>query len=169
MATIEEDNVKPSTLFRPITLRRDKGHRQATWLELFFDLAFVVSIAALTAMLAKNPTLAGLAIYICLFCPVFWAWNQLTWYASHFDNDDVFFRVMYLGVILSVLVLAASVEKIFKGDTTLFVTSYVLIQSFLAAGWIRVYINNFQLRSFSIKFLIGPVVGGMVWLECEPV
>jgi low temperature requirement protein LtrA len=164
MATIEEENVKRSTLFRPITLRRDKGHRQATWLELFFDLAFVVSIAALTAMLAKNPTLVGLAVYICLFCPVFWAWNQLTWYASHFDNDDVFFRVMYLGVILSVLILAASVEKISKGDTTLFVTSYVLIQSCLAAGWTRVYINNFQLRSFSLKFLIGPVVGGMVWL-----
>jgi low temperature requirement protein LtrA len=153
-----------SPLFRPVVLRGDKGHRQTTWLELFFDLAFVVSIAALTTMLVKNPTPGGLTIYICLFFPVFWAWNQLTWYAAHFDNNDVFFRVMYLGSILSVLILAASIETIPKGDTTLFVASYVLIQFFLAAGWIRVYINNLEFKSFSLEILIGPVIGSIVWL-----
>jgi low temperature requirement protein LtrA len=95
---------------------------------------------------------------------VFWAWNQLTWYAAHFDNNDVFFRVMYLGSILSVLILAASIETIPKGDTTLFVASYVLIQFFLAAGWIRVYINNLEFKSFSLEILIGPVIGSIVWL-----
>ncbi len=47
----------PTLLFKPLELRDDKGHRQATWLELFFDLAFVISIAALTTMLAKSHTL----------------------------------------------------------------------------------------------------------------
>ena len=156
--------MKPSTLFKRVVLRRPEGHRQATWLELFLDLAFVISIAALTSILANNPTLGGLAVYACLFFPVYWAWNQLTWYAAHFDNDDVFFRVMYLGVILSVLILAASIEKIPEGDTTLFVVSYVLIQVCLAAGWVRVHINVLELKSFSLKFLIGPIVGGTVWL-----
>jgi len=126
--------MKSSPLFKPVVLRGDKGHRQTTWLELFFDLAFVISIAALTAMLAHNPTFRGLVIYVGLFFPLFWAWNQLTWYAAHFDNNDVFFRVMYLGAILSVLILAASIERVPKGDTTLFVTSYLLIQLCFAAG-----------------------------------
>jgi low temperature requirement protein LtrA len=56
-----------SPLFRPVVLRGDKGHRQTTWLELFFDLAFVVSIAALTTMLVKNPTPGGLTIYMSIF------------------------------------------------------------------------------------------------------
>ena len=120
--------MKLPILFKQVVLRIDEGHRQTTWLELFMDLAFVISIAALTTTLVKNPTLGGLAIYVCLFFPVYWAWNQLTWYSAHFDNDDVFFRVMYLGAILSVLMLAGSIEKIPKGDTTLFVASYVLIQ-----------------------------------------
>jgi low temperature requirement protein LtrA len=156
--------MKASTLFKPVVLRTNEGNRHTTWLELFFDLAFVVSIAALTTMIVKNPTVEGLAIYVCLFVPVFWAWNQLTWYAAHFDNNDVFFKIMYLGAILSVLILAAAIEKIFKGDTTLFVASYVLIQLCLIAGWVRVYINRPELKSFSVKTLIGPVIGGMIWL-----
>jgi low temperature requirement protein LtrA len=156
--------MKSSPLFKPVVFRGDKGHRQTTWLELFFDLAFVISIAALTAMLAHNPTFSGLAIYVGLFLPVFWAWNQLTWYAAFFDNNDVFFRVMYLGAILSVLILAASIEKLSKGDTTLFVTSYLLIQFCLVAGWVRVYINNLELKSFSLKYLMGPIGGSIVWL-----
>jgi low temperature requirement protein LtrA len=156
--------MKASTLFKPVVLRTNEGHRQTTWLELFFDLAFVVSIAALTTMVVKNPTVEALAIYVCLFVPVFWAWNQFTWYAAHFDNNDLFFKILYLGAILSVLILAAAIEKIFKGDTTLFVASYVLIQLFLIVGWVRVYINRPELKSFSVKTLIGPVIGGMIWL-----
>jgi low temperature requirement protein LtrA len=153
-----------SLLFKPLELRGARGHRQATWLELFFDLAFVISIAALTTMLVKHPTLGGLALYIGLFFAVFWTWNQFTWYATHFDNDDEFFRLIYLGAILSVLILAASIGKMSRGDTKLFVASYVLLQGFLAAGWIRVYIQKPEFKSFSLKILIGPVIGSIVWL-----
>lgn len=69
-------------LFKPVEVRDEKGHRHATWLELFFDLAFVISIAALTTMLVQNPTLWGLVLYLYLFLFVYWAWNQFTWYAS---------------------------------------------------------------------------------------
>lgn len=156
--------MKLPLLFKPVALRDEKGHRQATWLELFFDLAFVISVAALTTMFVKNTSLGGLVLYIGLFLAVFWAWNQLTWYSALFDNDDVFFRIMYLGAILSVLILAASVGRIAQGDTTLFVASYVLLQVFLGAGWVRVYINKREYRSFSLRYLIGPVIGSIVWL-----
>ena len=104
-------------LFKPLMLRSEKGHRQATWLELFFDLAFVISVAALSVMLVKNHTVGGVILYICLFFSVFWVWNQFTWYATHFDNDDVFFRIQYLGGILAVLILAASIGNIAKGNS----------------------------------------------------
>jgi low temperature requirement protein LtrA len=160
----KKENIMLPLLFRPLELRDEKGSRHATWLELFFDLAFVISIAALTTMLVKNTTLGGLALYIGLFFAVFWAWNQLTWYSALFDNDDAFFRIIYLGAILSVLILAASIPSIAQGETTLFVVSYVLLQVFLAAGWVRVYVYKREFRSFSLKYLIGPVVGSVVWL-----
>jgi low temperature requirement protein LtrA len=128
------------------------------------DLAFVISIAALTTMLVHNPTLGGLGLYLFLFFAVFWAWNQLTWYSTLFDNDDVFFRVMYLSAILSVLILAAAIGQISEGHTTLFVISYLLLQTCLAAGWSRVLIGRHELRWFSLEYLMGQVMGGAVWL-----
>jgi low temperature requirement protein LtrA len=151
-------------LFKPVKLRDDKGHRQATWLELFFDLAFVISVAALTKMLVANTTLEGLALYTGLFFAVFWAWNQLTWYSTHFDNGDVFFKIIYLGAILSVLILAASIERITQGDTKLFIISYVLLQVILATGWVRVFIHRRKLRPFSLVILINPIIGGIIFL-----
>ena len=140
-----------SRLFKPIEIRGAEGHRQATWLELFMDLAFVISIAALTTMLVDNLTPRSLILYTGLFLAVFWVWNQLTWYASLFDNGDVFFRIMYMGAILAVLILAASIGQLAQGKTTPFIVSYVLLQAVLSAGWIRVYINNHEFKSFSLS------------------
>ncbi|WP_168427301.1 low temperature requirement protein A [Candidatus Colwellia aromaticivorans] len=150
--------------FNPIELHGNDGHRQATWLELFFDLAFVISIAALSLMLAENHSLEGLVLYVSLFLAVYWAWNQLTWYSSLFDNNDVFYRVMYLGSILGVLVLAASIRKITHGETTLFVISYIIIQGLLVVGWLRIFISKTELRSFSLKYILGQIFGSIVWL-----
>ncbi len=154
----------PSRLFKPVEIRSEEGHRQATWLELFMDLAFVISIAALTTMLVNNLTLRSLILYTGLFLAVYWVWNQLTWYASLFDNGDVFFRIMYMGAILAVLILAASIGQLAQGKTTPFIVSYVLLQAVLSAGWIRVYINNHEFKSFSLRYILGQVIGSVVWL-----
>ena len=151
-------------IFKPIILRGGEEHRQATWLELFLDLAFVISIAALTKMLVKDHSAEGIALYAGLFLAVYWAWNQLTWYATHFDNDDVFFRVMYLAAILAVLILASSVEKIAQGETALFVRSYVFFQALLAAGWWRVRRQKAEFRKFSLIMILGQVIGSLIWI-----
>ena len=160
----EKCQIMSSHLFKPIEIRSNEGHRQATWLELFMDLAFVISIAALTKMLANNLTPKGLILYIGLFLAIYWAWNQLTWYASLFDNGDVFFRIMYMCAILTILILAASIGQLARGETTPFIISYILIQVVLAAGWIRVNISNNEFKSFSLRYILGQVIGSVIWL-----
>jgi low temperature requirement protein LtrA len=51
---------------RPPRLRTtdaEEGERRATWLELFFDLVFVVAIAQLSHELVEDHSLAGFARY----------------------------------------------------------------------------------------------------------
>lgn len=156
--------MRSSLFFRPVVLRDEEGHRQASWLELFMDLSFVICIAGLTTMLVKDHTLNGLILYIFLLFSVFWAWNQLIWYSIFFDNNDVFFRIMYLSAILSVLVLSDSFAKIGQGNRVPFVASYVLLQSILAIGWIRIFINIRKFKTFSLYYLIGPLIGSVLWL-----
>ena len=49
--------------------------RRATWLELFFDLVFVVAIAELTRQLVLDHSLSGFAEFAGLFVPVWVAWQ----------------------------------------------------------------------------------------------
>jgi len=151
-------------LFRPIVLRNDEGHRQATWLELFMDLAFVISVPGLTAMLVEDHSTNGFILYCLIFLAVFWIWNQLTWYSILFDNNDVFYRVMYLGAILSALGLASSFKEVAHGNTIPFIASYVLLQLFLAAGWLRIYFAKLEFKAFALKYLIGQAAASTVWL-----
>ena len=46
------------------------GPRSATWLELFFDLVFVVAVAELAHNLSENVSVLGFLAFAGLFVPV---------------------------------------------------------------------------------------------------
>ncbi|MGL5060211.1 MAG: low temperature requirement protein A [Microcoleus sp.] len=48
--------------------------RHDTWLELFFDLVFVVAIAKLAHFLHAHLDWTGIASFAILFVPVWWLW-----------------------------------------------------------------------------------------------
>jgi low temperature requirement protein LtrA len=56
------------------TIDADQDERHATWLELFFDLVFVISIAEVVHTLEDYRTLADFAGTAGLFVAVWWAW-----------------------------------------------------------------------------------------------
>jgi low temperature requirement protein LtrA len=69
------------TLLRPPRLRTlddDHGERHASWLELFFDVVFVVAIAQLAEELVLDHSLHGFAVFGAVFLPVFIAWQGFT-------------------------------------------------------------------------------------------
>ena len=80
----------PSRWHDPPRLRTldDEDERHATWLELFFDLVFVVAVAQLADGLAADPSVHGFLVFAGLFVPVWWAWVGYTFYADRFDTDD---------------------------------------------------------------------------------
>ena len=115
MLRFGRDSRSAQPWLRPPRLRtlaeEDAGEeRHASWLELFFDLVFVVAIAELSHELLVNHTLNGFAIFAALFVPVFVAWQGFSFYADRFDTDDVFFRVCMLAAMLAVAALKASVD-----------------------------------------------------------
>ncbi|MER3589952.1 MAG: low temperature requirement protein A, partial [Mastigocladus sp. ERB_26_1] len=63
--------------------------RHATWLELFYDLVFVVAVSQLAHNLKENVSLAGYLGFVFLFIPVWWSWIGTTMYANRFDSDDI--------------------------------------------------------------------------------
>ena len=69
-------------------------HRTATWLELFYDLAFVVVVAVLGSRLQADVSWPGLTSFIGYFALLWWLWASHTFYADRYDTDDLVYRLL---------------------------------------------------------------------------
>ncbi len=157
--------VTRSRLWRPQMLRdRTEENRTSTWLELFFDLCFVVAVAALARGLHDDPTLGGALRFLGLFVPVWWAWMGFTWFATAFDNDDVLYRVTMLAAMLCILWLAASVESVAGGDSSGFVLAYAGLRLLLVGLFVRARRYASTVRGLCNVYIVGNAFGIVLWL-----
>ena len=159
--------VRPQAM-RNLTNEQRAEERSSTWLELFFDLCFVVAVAALARGLHHDPTLDGMLRFLGLFVPVWWSWMIFTWYATSFDNDDVPYRVTLFVAMLSILGLAASVGRIGVDPSAVigFVLAYSLMRILVAGLFVRAGRNvPDNLRPFVAFYTAGNLIGATIWLS----
>jgi low temperature requirement protein LtrA len=121
----------PSRWHDPPRLRTldDEDERHATWLELFFDLVFVVAVAQLADGLAADPSVHGFLVFAGLFVPVWWAWVGYTFYADRFDTDDPLHRILMIAGMFGVAVLATVIPDAFHGETAAFALAYAGVRA----------------------------------------
>ena len=159
--------VRPHAM-RNLTSEQRAEERKSTWLELFFDLCFVVAVAALARGLHDEPNLEGMLRFLGLFVPVWWSWMIFTWYATSFDNDDVPYRVTLLVAMLAILGLAASVGRIGvdTGAAVSFVLAYSLMRLLAAGLFLRARRHvSAALRPFVDFYVAGNIIGAAIWLS----
>lgn len=122
---------------------RDEEHRQASWLELLFDLSFVVAVAQvavqLEVFLRNGDVGRGVTVYLMVFGAIWWAWMSFTWFANAFDTDDVPYRLLMMVMIAGSLGLAAGVPQLAHLDFRIGVISYVVMRLAYVAQWGRVF------------------------------
>ena len=156
---------------RPLTGRDPhEEHRASTPLELFFDLAFVVAVAAAAAAfhhaLAENHLGSGLRDYLIVFFAIWWAWVNYSWFASAYDSGDVLFRLTTFVIMTGVLVLAASVPAITgkEHDFTLGVVGYVIMRLALLPMWLRVARDHPDCRPVALRYARGLIAVQALWI-----
>lgn len=131
------------SLWKPPRLHSSKDNekeRHATWLELFYDLVFVVAIAELAHNLEGNISLSGFFGFVFLFIPIWWCWVGTTFYATRFDTDDLGHRLFALLQMAIVAALAVNVHHGLEESSGGFALAYaasrsVLIFQYLFAGY----------------------------------
>ena len=123
----------------PLGATGDRLERHPSWLELFFDLVFVAAIAALARQLHDDHSVAGLAVFVGLFVPVWWAWRGFAWYATGFDTDDRTFRAACLAGMIGVAAVSAGIDGAAHGDSETFVIAYSGLLCVLAALFLRTW------------------------------
>ena len=111
-------------LVRPPTLRHDET-RGATRLELFFDLAYVLAVAALAANLVTDVDWGGVGEFASLLVLIWLSWVQFTLYNNRFDTDDLVLRLGKFAAMAAVLGCAASMSEATGSLSTPFAVSYL--------------------------------------------
>ena len=140
------------------------GHRTATWLELFYDLAFVVAIAILGERLFDDTTWTGLWSFFGYFALLWWLWASHTFYADRYDTDDLVYRLWAAAQMVAVLVMAASLAHGPSESTTVFAAGYAGARLVLLALYWRVYRYVSETRRLVTGYLIGFGMAAVVWL-----
>jgi low temperature requirement protein LtrA len=110
----------PERLFRT-----PEDPRRASYLELFFDLAFVLALTQLTGSLAHNLNLAGAFHTLLLLAALWWVWVITAWFTDWFDPDarpvqGIIGLKMFCG-----LLMAAAVPHAFGAYAVVFAAAYV--------------------------------------------
>jgi low temperature requirement protein LtrA len=154
------------TLLRPPRLRtlEDEGERHASWLELFFDVVFVVAIAQLAEELVADHSLRGFAVFVALFLPVFIAWQGFTIYSDRFDTDDAVFRLAIFAAMFAIAALAVQVPDVAHGESSGFVVAYVVLRSLMVALYLRSYRHVPAARPLIARYAAGYSLGISLWL-----
>ncbi len=141
------------------------GERHALWIELFFDLVFVVAVAQLDEGFLEDPTVTRALVLVGLFVPVWWAWVGVAFYATRFAADELGFRLLLLVEMAASLALAASIPAAFSGHTVDFALSYGAVRLTLVALYLRSLKGARPAERALIRVLAGGfAVGAVLWL-----
>jgi low temperature requirement protein LtrA len=139
--------------------------RHASWLELFFDLVFVVAIAGLSHELVEDHSTAGFLRFAALFVPVYVAWQGYMAYADRFDSDDLAFRGVYFAAMLAVAAMAVLIDDVAGGiNSSGFAVAYASLRSLMLALYLRAWRAVPEARPLIRRYGSGYGAAVAIWL-----
>ncbi|MBI5646888.1 MAG: low temperature requirement protein A [Ignavibacteriae bacterium] len=137
------------------SLVRTEGHRKVSWLELFYDLFFVVTISQLAHKLHGELVWLELLKYLFLFVPVWWLWIGSTFYMERFETEGLETRIIFFLLLFPISGLAVFAYDGLATTSFGFVASYTFGRFVLSLLWLRASIHEPVFRPTGIRYLIG--------------
>jgi len=155
------------TLWQRPVLRRDEDEdreRKATWLELFYDLVFVVIIAQLSHGLAADVSWHGVAAFALPFVPAWWLWIGGTIYGDRFETEDIGHRVLTFLQMVPVAAMAVFLHHGLEHDSAGFALAYAAGRLLIIFMWVRGGWHNPEARPVTNLFAVGFSTSVLIFL-----
>ena len=146
----------------------------ATSLELFYDLVFVVAFS-FTGTAAAHQIAEGhfrnalIGFLLCTFAAI-WAWINFAWFASAFDTDDWFFRIVTLVQMIGVALIALGVPEVFHSldeahlENRVMILGYIIMRVGMVAQWLRVAVQSPRYRRAALIYAGMTLLAQLGWV-----
>lgn len=108
--------------------------RNASTLELFFDLVYVFAMTQVVALIHADLTPAGFARGAFLLALLWWTWSIYTWTTNWTGTDGTAIRLFLLAAMGATLLMALEVPDAFGDGSKWFGITYFVVRM-LAAGF----------------------------------
>ena len=137
--------------------------RRVTFLEVFFDLVFVVVISQLGHHLATHASWEGLGWFVFLFYAVWSSWLNGTLYYDLHTTNDVSVRIFTFAQMLAVAVMAVFIGQVPGDGTSGFALAYAANTLILVALWFRTGLHDPSHRPGSVPYSTGYLVSTVLF------
>jgi low temperature requirement protein LtrA len=137
----------------PKKFSTNQEKRHVSWLELFYDLVYVIAIARITHHLSHHMNFAGFLEFACIFALIFWGWLNGSLHHDLHGNQGLRTRLMVLWQMLIIAALAIVLGKTLK-DYTAITVIVMLMQLFITYQWWSVGFYDKSHRKYSKPYLI---------------
>lgn len=146
-------------------LRTRGGHDSGRvgMVELFFDLVFVFAVTQLSHSLLAHLDVAGALRTGFLLLAVWWVWIYTSWVTNWLDPEKTPVRLMLFALMLTGLVLSASIPKAFAHHGAAFAWAYAAMQVGRTAFMLWAARNEPVLRNNFQRILIWMAISAVLW------
>lgn len=141
-----------------------EADRHATWLELFFDLVFVVSISQLSDKLIHNLNWVGLFEFIFLFTPIWWLWVIHTAYSTRFDVDSATHFIGTFLIMFAASFMTVQIPSALDAGANKFAAGFILAGAIIVLFYGRITYFIPHLQRMSLLFIAGFGGGLLLWI-----
>ncbi len=149
-------------LVRPPSLRTGRGGN-ASRLELFFDLAYVLVVIELAHGFYLDLTWHGLGVVAGLFAAIWLSWVGFTLYANRFDTDDVIFRLAKLTATAAVGGCAAAASDAVGKFAVPFAACFLVGRILLLLLYVRAWRHVPEGRPTIVVYLVCLSASSAIW------
>lgn len=138
--------------------------RKASWLELFFDLVFVIIVVILSHRLAHDISWAGFAEFALVFIPVWGIWLGMTYYNDRFESADIGHRIFTFLMMVTVASLAVFINDGVTENSRGFAIAYIAARLLLILMWVRAGPHNERARVLVSRTAKGLSISTTFWI-----
>lgn len=125
--------------------------RKISWLELFYDLVYVIAISRATHHLAAHPDATGMADYAYLFIIIYWGWvNGSVYYDLH-GSPGIRTRLMTLWQMMAVAALIVCLDGHNAQNRT---AALMVLQAYITYLWWSVGLYDKAHRRLNRPYLV---------------
>jgi low temperature requirement protein LtrA len=167
MVRMAGESERPSAARRfwspPARFADRPADRRVTFLELFFDLVFVVVIAQLAQRLAAHPSWSGVGWFVFLFYAVWSSWINGTLYYDLHGTNDVSVRMFTFLQMLAVAVMAVFVRDVPGDGASGFALGFAANTVVLVVLWFRTGWHDPDHRVASVPYSASYLVAAVVF------